>query len=55
MKTYGGVDVQVYIYVIWPQYLVEVIGQLHANAALPVGKASLVTIGYEAPWASDPV
>jgi hypothetical protein len=33
----------------------EVSGQLHAPAALPPGKEPLVTIGYDAGWALEPV
>jgi len=33
----------------------EVSGQLHAPAALPTGKESLVPTGYEAGWAPEPV
>jgi hypothetical protein len=33
----------------------EVIGQLHAPAALPPGKEPPVSIEYEDGWASEPV
>jgi hypothetical protein len=37
-----------------PRYYMEVSGQLHAPAALPPGKNSLVPIGQEAGWAPEP-
>jgi hypothetical protein len=33
----------------------EVSGQLHAPAALPPGKKPLVSIGWEAGWAPEPL
>jgi hypothetical protein len=45
METYGGVDV--YIHSFLTSALVEVGGQLHARAALPPGKESLLPIGQE--------
>jgi hypothetical protein len=32
----------------------EVSGQLHASAALPPGKESLVPVGYEVGWVPEP-
>jgi hypothetical protein len=42
MRTYGGVDV--YIHIFLTSVLLEVSGQLHAPAALPPGKEPLVLI-----------
>jgi hypothetical protein len=38
MKTYGGVEVQLHIS--WPRHYIEVSGQLHAPATLPLGKGA---------------
>jgi hypothetical protein len=39
----------------WPRHLLEVSGQIHAPAALPLGKEPPVPIGEEGGWATEPV
>jgi hypothetical protein len=51
MKTYGGVEV--WIHLSSPRYYMEVIGQLHATAALPPGIGPPVPIGWEVGWVPE--
>jgi hypothetical protein len=53
MKT--SVRVEINLHHSWPRHWMEVIGQLHAPAAVPQGKLRAVPIGQEAGWATEPV
>jgi hypothetical protein len=53
MKTYGGVDVQIHVFLTSAQFVVS--GQHHTPAALPPGEEPPVPIGKEAGWAREPV
>jgi hypothetical protein len=50
MKAYGGVDLQLHVFL-----TSELVGggQIHAPAALPPGKEPPVPIGKEAVWAPE--
>jgi hypothetical protein len=39
----------------WPQHQLELSGQLHTPAALPLEKEPLVTTGQETGWAPEPI
>jgi hypothetical protein len=53
MKAYGGLDVQIHIFL--TSALVGGSVQLHVPVALPPGKEPPVFIGQEAGWAPEPV
>jgi hypothetical protein len=53
MKTYGGVEVQRHHFLPWHE--MEVIGQPHSPAALSPEKEPLISIGYDAGSAPEPV
>jgi hypothetical protein len=48
MKAYGGVDV--YIHIFLTSALVGDSGQLHAPAALPLGKSPLYLLDWRLGW-----
>jgi hypothetical protein len=50
MNTYGTAEL--YLHTFFILYYMEVSGQLHASAALPLGKKPPVTIGWNAGMSS---
>jgi hypothetical protein len=53
MKAYWG-NGSIDPFILLPRHEMEVSGQLHAPAALLLGKDPLVPVGFEAGWAPEP-